>query len=335
MNPRFGYLCLFENPGENSGNKPGTEFARALTRQAILVREADRMRYDDIWITEHHFDEVWPSPSSTALLGHLSGVTTRSRIGSAALLTAFRDPIQVAEDIATLDLITKGRLNLGIATGGPFPELYRNFKLQPEQARARSLEALDLIDRLLNEAVVTFKGEHFEADAVRLSPRPAQPVPIWIATTTENSIRHAARAGYGLMATATATHAQLRRMLDIYRDTAPDGDPKLVLARFGFTKATRAEALAVAEPYLKEFSARMRKIGITDKPEFSAALDTEALLQQSLIGDFDEVTETINLLQRDIGVYGLAIIPTSVQFDTVKQCLADFVDEIRLRLPAD
>lgn len=333
MNPRIGYLCLFDNPTSEAG--------RALTRQLILVREAERMRFDDIWVAEHHFDEHWPSGSCSVMLGYVAGVTMRARIGSAAFLPALRDPIQLAEDVASLDLLTKGRFNFGVASGAAFPLQASNFGVPPKEAGERGLEALELVQRLLKEPEVTHQGRHFQVEKLRLTPRPEQPIPTWIATTTETTIRLAARQGYGLMASATCTHEQLRQMLAIYRDEAPGGDPRLVLARFGFATATHDEAVSIAQPYLAEFCERMkaaraaRETGGNGPSSEGGELDPQALLSMSLIGDFKEVADQVNQLNEEFGVHGLAIIPTSVQFDTVKRCLAAFVDEIRLRLPAD
>jgi alkanesulfonate monooxygenase SsuD/methylene tetrahydromethanopterin reductase-like flavin-dependent oxidoreductase (luciferase family) len=323
MNPRFGYLCLFDNPT--------VEMGRALTRQLILVREAERMRYEDIWIAEHHFDEHWPSGSCAVMLGYAAGVTMRARIGSAAFLPALRDPIQLAEDVASIDLLTKGRFNFGVASGAAFPEQADRFGVAPADLAERGLEALELVQRLLTEPEVTHRGRFFGVEKLSLTPRPEQPVPTWIATTTESTIRLAARKGYGLMASATCTEAQLRQMLSIYRDEAPEGDPRLVLARFGFATSGRDEAVAIARPYLEAFCAQMKSRASKGTGE----LDPEALLSMSLVGDFKEVAAQVVRLNEEFGVHGLAIIPTTAQFDTVKRCLAAFVDEIRLRLPVD
>lgn len=322
--PRFGYLCLFENPTDEAG--------RALVRQFVLVREADRMRFDDIWIAEHHFDSAWPTGAAPALLGYLAGITAKARIGSAGLIPAFRDPVKLAEDAATLDLVTKGRFNFGIGHGGPFPEQHRQFGVRAAEAEERVLEAYELIGRLLYEEEVSFAGKYFKVDAMKLQPRPEQPIPTWIAAGSENMIRHAARTGAGIMCAATYTDEYLKRVIDIYRDEAPDGDPRLVLARFCFTAEKREDALAVAEPYLKAFSEHMRQTAIVDHPELSAALDPDALLKQSLVGNHEEAVERINRLNETIGVYSLALIPTTANFDIAKQCLANVVNEVRFRM---
>ncbi|HET6787417.1 MAG TPA: LLM class flavin-dependent oxidoreductase, partial [Aquabacterium sp.] len=93
--PRLGYLCLSENPTAEAG--------RALIRQFVLVREAERMGYDDIWLGEQHFDSQWPQGAAIAMLGYMAAVTNKSRIGSMVCLPAFHDPIRLAEEVATLD----------------------------------------------------------------------------------------------------------------------------------------------------------------------------------------------------------------------------------------
>lgn len=307
MNPRFGYLCLFDNPTLEAG--------RALTRQLILVREAERMRFDDIWFAEHHFDDHFPSGACSVMLGYAAGVTMRARIGSASFLPALRDPIRLAEDVASIDLLTKSRFNFGVAL---------------DEASERGLEALELVERLLEESEVTHKGKYFEVEKVGLAPRPEQKIPTWIATTQESTIRLAARKGYGLIASATCTNEELRRILGVYRNEAPEGDPRLVLARFGFAAPGRDEAVSIATSYLEEFCAHANA-----RRTDGASLDPQALLAMSLVGGYNEVADHVNRLNEEFGLHGVAIIPTSAQFDTVKRCLAAFVDEIRLRLPVD
>ncbi|ATQ69379.1 MULTISPECIES: LLM class flavin-dependent oxidoreductase [Methylosinus] len=323
MNPRFGYLCLFDNPTLEDG--------RALTRQLILVREAERMRFDDIWVGEQHFDDRWPSGATSVMLGYAAGVTMRARVGSAAYLPALRDPIQLAEDVASIDLLTKGRFNFGVASGAAFGDDAKRFGVEPADLAERGLEALELVQRLLKETDVTHKGKFFDVDKLTLAPRPEQPIPTWIATTTDSTIRLAARKGYGLMASATCTEERLRQMLAIYREEAPEGDPRLVLARFGFATSGRDEAISIATPYLEAFCEQMKR---RDRAG-SGELDPQALLSMSLVGDYKEVAAHVNRLNEELGVHGIAVIPTSAQFDTVKRCLAAFVDEIRLRLPVD
>ena len=168
--PKLGYLCLCENPTAEEG--------RALIRQFVLVREADRMGYDDIWLGEHHHDPRWPTGAATALLGHLAAVTSKARIGSMVLMPALRDAVQLAEDVATIDLLSKGRFEFGVA----FARTLEASGISPPQARLRLLTALARIqDLLLGKPLPGVDA----AEPVGLVPTPAQkPLPVWIAPAT-------------------------------------------------------------------------------------------------------------------------------------------------------
>ena len=304
--PRLGYLCMFDNPSD--------EAARALTRQFVLVREADRMGYDDIWIGEQHFDGQWPSAAIVARLGHLAAVTSKARIGSMALLPGLHDPIRLAEDIATLDLLSKGRLNLGLASGGAFAPALQRFGIKPGAARARFLDMLDLMRERLH-------------DDEKLVPRPAQAaLPTWIASDHGPTLAQAARLDIGLMAAATHTESRVRAALAHYPDAAR---ARLVLARFGCSAPTREQALAIARPYFEALAQRARDAGWGADPQRSMARDVDALLAHSLVGSHAEVADKVRRLGSELGVNAIALIPTSAQFDTHKHVLADFVDEVR------
>jgi alkanesulfonate monooxygenase SsuD/methylene tetrahydromethanopterin reductase-like flavin-dependent oxidoreductase (luciferase family) len=136
------------------------------------------------------------------------------------------------------------------------------------------------------------------------------------------------------MASATCTNDELHRILGIYRDEVPGADPRLVLARFGFATQERDEAVAIATPYLEDYCAKANANN-AESGGAGETLDPQALLSISLIGSFKEVADRVNSLNEEFGVHGIAMAPTTSQFDTVKRCLAAFVDEIRLRLPVD
>ena len=139
--PKLGYLCLSENPTGETG--------RALIRQFVLVREAERMGYDDIWLGECHADNTWPHGGAMALLGYLAAVTSKSRIGSMALMPALRDAVQLAEDVATLDLLSKGRFELGVASGSAFPATLKAHGLTRPEAHTRMSSTLQAVQDLL------------------------------------------------------------------------------------------------------------------------------------------------------------------------------------------
>lgn len=306
--PKLGYLCLSENPTGETG--------RALIRQFVLVREAERMGYDDIWLGECHADNHWPHGGTMTLLGYLAAVTSKSRIGSMALLPARHDATQLAEDVATLDLLSKGRFELGVASGSAFAATLKAHGLSRTDAHGCMRSTLQTTQDLLAQP-----------DFV---PRPVQAtVPISVATDDEATLRHAAQQGWGLMAAATHSPARIARAVGIYTEANGGRAPSLTLARFACSAKTREEALAIAQPYFEAFVSRATAQGWGADPEQSIARKLDALIQDSLIGSYKEVAAQFKDMASRFGATRVAIIPTSAQFDTHKHILADFVDEVR------
>jgi alkanesulfonate monooxygenase SsuD/methylene tetrahydromethanopterin reductase-like flavin-dependent oxidoreductase (luciferase family) len=313
--PKLGYLCLSENPSAEAG--------RALVRQFVLAREAERMGYDDIWLGEQHGDMAWPQGAITALLGFLAGVTSKARIGSMCLLPALQQPLPLAETLATLDLLTKGRLHLGVASGAAFPTVLQAHGLTPDQARSRMHE-------VLGQTLALLAGEAQPSQDLALVPGPVQArLPVWLAADDEASLRHAASQGWGLMAAATHSPARVARAVQLYTAASGGRAPELVLARFACSADTAEEAQAIARPYFEGLAQRAAAAGWGADAGQSSARDAGTLMAQSLVGSHAEVARQFSALGEGWGATRVAIVPTSGQFDTHKHILAAFVDEVR------
>jgi alkanesulfonate monooxygenase SsuD/methylene tetrahydromethanopterin reductase-like flavin-dependent oxidoreductase (luciferase family) len=320
---RFGVFCTYENPQQ--------DYARCFETQTRLVRHAESLGFEEAWVAEHHFDPDAVCPSILSLISYLAGVTTRIRLGSAAVLLAFRNPIQVAEDVATIDNLSRGRFDFGVARGGPFEMQNRHFNAGKDSTREMTLEALGLVNRLLYEDKVTFTGAHYEANGVSLAPRPLQrPIPTYLATTTPGAIRYAARNGYGVMAGPPFPIEQIRETLRIYREAAgPDGDPRFTMARFYFAAPRREQALAEAIPFFARFAERMRGNFARADGAPPPSLTEEGLLQRSLVGDFDEVASKIAAYREETGFRTILLKPISRDPEKNLRALEDFARHIR------
>jgi len=315
--PKLGYLCLSENPSLEAG--------RALVRQFVLVREADRMGYDDIWLGEQHFDMAWPQGAIMPLLGHLAAASTKARIGAMVLMPALREAVPLAEELATLDLLSKGRFGLGVASGAAFAGTLQAHGLSPEQARAKLRQVLDDV-----AAALAGQPVPGTTPALSLVPAPSQTaLPMWMAADDPASLRYAAEHGWGLMAAATHTQERVARAVSLYRDASGGRAPELVLARFACSADTAEEARAIATPYFEALSARAAVAGWGSNREKSIARDVPALLAESLIGNHAEVAKQFRVLADSFGATRVAIVPTTGQFDAHKHILAAFVDEVR------
>jgi alkanesulfonate monooxygenase SsuD/methylene tetrahydromethanopterin reductase-like flavin-dependent oxidoreductase (luciferase family) len=123
--------------------------------------------------------------------------------------------------------------------------------------------------------------------------------------------------------------------VDIYTAASGGRKPALNLARFASAAPTKEEALEVARTYFAAFAERAKQRGWGKDPQLSAACDVDALIAQSLVGTFEEVAQQFKAIGEQYGATGIAIVPTSAQFDTHKHILAYFVDEIRPMLDED
>jgi alkanesulfonate monooxygenase SsuD/methylene tetrahydromethanopterin reductase-like flavin-dependent oxidoreductase (luciferase family) len=291
---KSGVFCVYEN---FSGSIPAT-----MARQTRLIQHAESLGFDQAWIAEHHFDPFLPSPSILALLAHLAGKTRRIRLGTAALILPFHDPVKVAEDVATIDILSEGRVDLGVARGGPFPLQNLHFGVVPEEARARTLEALDAIIRLWREENVAFSGRYLTLHGMTLFPRPLQaPIPVYLATADQDGVTYAAQHGHGLLGSSMASLSQLKQVVTLYRRLNPGGSDRFTPARFMYVADTRARAREQAEPFLERLEREMhgaRHRGESHPPHYAA--DEQTALDETIIGDVQECRDRLLALRDEL-----------------------------------
>jgi alkanesulfonate monooxygenase SsuD/methylene tetrahydromethanopterin reductase-like flavin-dependent oxidoreductase (luciferase family) len=325
---RTGLFCTYENPQN--------DYRSAYAEQTELVELVEKLGFDEAWIAEHHFNAAASSSSPLPIIAHLATRTSRIRLGSAAVLLPFHDPISVAEDVATVDILSAGRFNFGIAKGGPFPVQNKHFHVKPEEARARTCEALALIHRLLHaDKEVSFQGTFFQADSVELVPKPLQrPVPTFFATSTADTVQLAAEHGYGIMAAPPFPFTRIRDSLRIYREVAPETDPWFVMIRFLHLAPTRDQAIAEAKVLLQPFVERMQVATAKMQPDWTPWMVLEPMIADSLIGTETDVCEKIDTIRREMNPRSLVLKPLSPDFNKRKEDLRVFGEKIRPGLAA-
>lgn len=192
---RFGLWYDFRNPVR--WRQDSTALYAAVLDQ---VERAEALGWDDVWVSEHHFVEDDYAPSLLPLAAALAARTKHIRIGTSVLLLPLHDPLRVAEDAATVDVLSGGRLEFGVA-GGYRREEFEGFGV-PRSERARRLEeAIPLLRRLFAGETVTSAGPFYPCCEVSLHPKPVQArLPLWIGGFSEPAARRAARLGDGYIA---------------------------------------------------------------------------------------------------------------------------------------
>ncbi len=171
-----------------------------LYEQVIAQAElADRLGYDTFFVAEHHFHEYGAVPNPAVMLSTLAQRTKRLRLGSAISILTFHHPLSVAESYAMVDVLSGGRLTLGVGSGYLKHE-FEGYRIEPAEKRERFDENLAILERALAGERITFKGRYTTLEAVRINVLPVQPqVPIYVAILNKLGAYHVGRQGHAIM----------------------------------------------------------------------------------------------------------------------------------------
>ncbi|GAA1626960.1 LLM class flavin-dependent oxidoreductase [Nonomuraea maheshkhaliensis] len=214
---------------------------RAFQNVIDQVVLGDRLGFEAAWFVEHHFTRGFSHSSAPDLvLAAISQRTERIRLGLGVVLLPFQSPIRTAERVATLDVLSGGRVDFGTGRGAS-PLEYQAFQRPFEKSRQiweDSLEATLAIWEADGEPV-SRSNEFFEIPDVAVYPRPAQRPhpPVWVASTSLEGYLAAARRGYNLLGMT-----MLKGIDDVAADIAKYRE---CLAEYGFDPATRRIALMI------------------------------------------------------------------------------------------
>lgn len=185
----IGYYSLQSPP-----HKP-RKHAELYKEMLDEISTADQMGFDSAWLTEHHFLADGYCPSLMVTAGAIAARTRNIRIGTGVLLIPLHDPVRIAEDAAVVDLISEGRLILGLGLGYRKEE-FDGFGRALKERKGRIEESLDIFARAWADGKFSHNGKYYRLKDVNITPKPVQqPIPIWIGAFTEPAIRRAARIG--------------------------------------------------------------------------------------------------------------------------------------------
>ena len=194
---RFGFMEDFRNPIK--WRRPFPEFYQQIMDQ---IKKCEAMGYDNLWLTEHHFTEDGYNPSLMTTAAAVASHTKTIRIGTFIIILPYQHPVLLAEEVASVDILSNGRFELGVGQGYSYHE-FKAFCMNRGERGPKTRESIQLIERLFKEEKVTFDGKFFQTNEARLSPKPVQQPcpPIWIGARGPKAITKAAELGYHLMAT--------------------------------------------------------------------------------------------------------------------------------------
>ncbi|WP_405495058.1 LLM class flavin-dependent oxidoreductase [Streptomyces sp. NBC_00096] len=202
---------------------------RAYREAVEQIRLADRMGFRTVWAVEHHFREGRSHcPAPEVLLGHLAGLTERIRLGFGVTLTpfAFTPPQRIAEKVATVDVLSGGRVEWG--TGRSTPMEQAAFGVDREKSRDDWREAIEIVTGMWREEYFAYESERFRFPRRMVTPKPVQDPhpPAWMAATSPGSAEVAGAHGLGLLSFSIMQPLEaMARQVAAYRTAAAAPSP--------------------------------------------------------------------------------------------------------------
>jgi len=314
---RFGLLCSARAAGDAESGPSG----QGLRDWMEFNEEAERLGFYSSFLVEHHFTG-WDQVSATLMmLACLAMRTSTMRLGSGVLVLPWHNPVLLAEQAATLDLVSGGRLDLGVGKGYRHSE-FLGFGIAPQESDGRFDEAVEVMTRSWTSAGrFSHAGTYWQFEDIVVEPKPCQSPhpPLWMAARSDTSITRAAVAGHSLILDQYAAPAQIADRIATYRTrlTGRPYDPMdVAVARHVHVADTGAETTAARRRLAAATERILRVARHPGLPENRSHVlgyqQPGAADAHALYGPPDQIAEGLAELQETGVAYVLLILETDV-----------------------
>jgi alkanesulfonate monooxygenase SsuD/methylene tetrahydromethanopterin reductase-like flavin-dependent oxidoreductase (luciferase family) len=301
---QFGLFCAPKADAPGFAPETGQGYRDYIE----LNVEAEALGFHSSFSVEHHFSG-WNQISATLMLLMALAMRTKTlRLGTAVMVLPWHNPLLLAEQAATLDLLSGGRFDFGIGKGYRHGE-FKGFQVPPDEAEARFEEALDVITRAFTTRTrFSHQGRFWHFEDVVVEPPPAQRPhpPFWVAAGNPHSIKRAGERGFNLILDQYASPETLRERIGIYKAAREakglSFDPmQVTVARQLYVAkdaADKAAALKRQAEYTQRTIASARAPGAKGGSHVLAYADKAGATEENaLFGTPDEIAEMLEALQ--------------------------------------
>ena len=283
------------------------EVYAATLEQVVL---ADRLGFDLVWFSEHHFLEDGYLPAFQPLAGGVAALTTNIRISTDIALMPLYHPIRLAEEMAVLDQMSGGRMELGIGMGY-VPTEFNAFGKSVKQRVSLTEEGITILRQCWSDEPVNFHGKRYDIEGVQVYPKPFQPggPPLWIAAMKEAGALRAARLGTHLLPQGARAE-----VLDPWRNAVrvSGGDPD------GFRVGIARSILVTDDPerdWPKVREAERYRMGVYQKFMSESPddygwgkKDAKPIPQTWIVGDADHCARELRAFVDEFGITDVSIL---------------------------
>ena len=301
---------------------------------------AEALGYESVWIAEHHFNDYGLCPAPQVLAAFMAARTSTIRLGMGVSLLPLHHPVDLAEQLAVLDVVSGGRLDVGIGRGGTLQD-YQTFRSERADARLRIEEGIGLMQQCWTGAPFDFNGQFHSAERLHVRPRPVQRPhpPLFIAANSEDSVLSAARLGLPTLSSFFVPVPELQRRRQLYRDTAQAAgrSPAEIAAlerrcggmRVVHVAPDREDALRTTEPAFMSYQRKMAALrsdatGGNVPNSFDRSLLRLRAFEEyladgwALIGTPEEVREGLQQLVDATGYHRVLLLMALPGLDTTR-----------------
>jgi alkanesulfonate monooxygenase SsuD/methylene tetrahydromethanopterin reductase-like flavin-dependent oxidoreductase (luciferase family) len=300
---KFGLIVSKQHP-------PGVSMVERFREHIEQVRAARDAGFDLIVMGQHYlstpFQEIQPLPS----LARLAADAGRMRVGATVLLLPLLNPVDVAEQVATMDVITEGRFIFGAGLGYRDEE-FEAFGVQSKERVPRFLECLDVIKRLWTEDEVTHHGRFFNLTRARLVLKPVQKPhpPVWFAANNDAAVERSARMADAWVINPHAKLEILERQMALYRKALhAAGKPapaEVPIIKELYVAPDRRAAIEECRPFLeakyKAYGSWGQDKALPPGDHFDRGFE-ELVRDRFIIGDPDDAIRELRRYADTLGV---------------------------------
>jgi alkanesulfonate monooxygenase SsuD/methylene tetrahydromethanopterin reductase-like flavin-dependent oxidoreductase (luciferase family) len=270
---------------------------------------AEELGFDGVWLAEHHFDRDYGlCPSTMMYAVKLAQVTKRMRIGSLVVVLPLNHPLRVASEAAFADVLSGGRLLLGLGSGYA-PYEFAGYDVDLDSRRERFKEGLEIVKRALAGETFSHSGRFYSFPELTCYPRPIQqPLPIWMTANSADTSIFVGQEGAPLVLSGNSLELEaLRGYFTAYREKWQEaghgGSPHCALNRMVYVADSDSEARDDAEEGTMGYLKRQATVFNEGK-----RLDPEGFVYDKFVGKMfthgspDTCADNVALLQRELGL---------------------------------
>jgi luciferase family oxidoreductase group 1 len=306
----FGTFLLMQSP---SGRPSQEIFSRAID----ISQAAESLGFRNIWLAEHHFSTYGYLPRPVQLATYIAAKTQTLRVGTAVIVVPLHHPLVIAEEIATLDLLAGGRVDIGLGRGYQHYEFER-LGLELDSARTRWEESVDIILKALQGEPFSYAGKLFRIPETTIFPQPLQQPhpPIWVTAQSPESVEATVRRGFNLLTGGFGVPiermAEFRKQFDcLVAEVKPARMPEVGVQRAVYVTDNADDARAAAEEARWNMRVTLSLRNNYERVERGRAIampmpnepDTDDLLDRFLvIGTPETVIRQIRRLEELVGI---------------------------------